>query len=337
MVNQMDIPAFTSAVKAVLSSEPPFLDGATPDTLDLLTQLLDKPFLNGEGNASAWDALAAISPLAVSNPFDLLTFVTKRDGSVPSPELSSILVQLIKKAAASPEDVGQILDDHSICLSCTIPTEQGVAAQVTVTPHTIELVPASELLVTEGEGWWKLPWSSTEKVKKTPQTVIAKKMLRLGDDVKPYVDAFATLRSALLAIQNNIPAAIAALPGVAQLKALIPLISMICSFGAGQRLKAMTKAAPVEPLPVSVFSEHLEGELEGTEVVKADGTSQDREEAEGAMDPPQALEALISVEDAESPAKVEEGDVETIPAPVKGHGIGHIFHFRKGGKVAAAK
>ena len=110
-----------------------------------------------------------------TNPFDLVAFVTKRNGGSPSLDLSAMLVQLIKTSAASPNEVGQILDDHSICISCTIPIDDA-APVVSVTPHTIELVPAHAALEVEAEGWWKFPWSSGEKLRKDPQPVIAKKV-----------------------------------------------------------------------------------------------------------------------------------------------------------------
>ena len=142
------------------------------------TQLLDKKFLNGvDGQTSAWDALQTVIPGGVK-PFDLVEYATTRNDAAPSPELSELLTQLIKSSTANPNDGGQILDDHSICLSYTFGAE-GLEPQVTVTPHTLELVPSFDTVVEEKEGWWKLPWSSGEKLKKSPRTVIAKKASRL--------------------------------------------------------------------------------------------------------------------------------------------------------------
>jgi hypothetical protein len=105
-------------------------------------------------------------------PINLLTQIaTSLTGVETPPALKDVYTQLLVATSAEQyrdQDL-EVLDDGSLCLSC--PLDATDASQVTLTPHTIELMEYVGGIKTSS--WWDLPWRSGKTLKRR---VIAKKV-----------------------------------------------------------------------------------------------------------------------------------------------------------------
>ncbi|GAA6014904.1 hypothetical protein JCM10207_002218 [Rhodosporidiobolus poonsookiae] len=234
------------AVRSALSTSPPFAllptdeaGGKQPEALALLAQLLQPSFLAGdEEKHSLYSALDAALPPSATAP-------TTSDAT------STLLSFPWSHATAPADEKLELLDDGSVCVS--LPLNLGakpiVLVDISAVPYDVESVPVevsedgsiqpttqveknARRLSDDGGKWWSFGWNSSgtpakRKRERVQRAVLQKKFSKLGNEVEPVAAALSSLAAGLTLLSTNLPAFLAAMPGGALLKALLPLISTI--------------------------------------------------------------------------------------------------------------